>query len=103
MTAARPDRTGTDDGDDIACFDPAVLHADLVSGRQDVTEEHGRLESEPFREPVQRRLRERHSHELRLSTVDEVPEDPADPPMRLRSQGSATADRRRRIRTFRRH
>ena len=73
------DGAGADDRDDVAGLDPAVLHADLKAGGQDVGEHHGLLVADSLGEQVQGVFGVGDADVFGLGAVDQVPEDPADP------------------------
>ena len=77
MIADEADRSGADDGDDVAGLDVAVEDADLVAGRQDVGQHQDRFVADAGRDRVGRQVGERHADELGLGAVDLVAEDPA--------------------------
>ena len=70
------DRPCADDRDRVTRLDPAVQHADLVGGGEDVGEEEHLLVGEFLRHLVHGSVRERDPGVLRLEPVDQVPEDP---------------------------
>ena len=90
------DRSRPDDRDGVAGLDPAVENADLIRRRQDVGEEQHLLVAERIRHLVDGRIGERHSGELGLQPVDQVPEDPAaatraEAVLRLLAEAAASA------------
>src|SRR5699024_286019 len=73
--ANRPD---TNDGNDVTRRHPAVAHADLKAGGQDVGEHETGLIADTFGKLVQRVVRKRYPDVLRLGAVDQVTQDPSD-------------------------
>src|SRR5699024_2945007 len=57
---------------------PAVAHADLKAGGQDVGEHETGLIADTFGKLVQRGVRKRYPDVLRLGAVDQVTQDPSD-------------------------
>ncbi len=71
------DGSSTDHGDGVARLDLTIEHAHLVGGREDVSQHQDVLVRAPGGDEVGGRVGERHPHELRLGSVDQVAEDPS--------------------------
>src|SRR5580693_6683966 len=71
------DRSGADDGDDIARAHAAGQDADLVASRQDIGQHEDLVVGRAVGNPERGRVGERHADVLGLGAVDRVAEDPA--------------------------
>jgi hypothetical protein len=71
------DRPRADDRDDVTRAHPAVEHAHLIRGREDVGEEQHLLVAGGLGQLVERGVGERRARVLGLQPVDRVPENPA--------------------------